>query len=319
MHKKRKRVAYIRIISLLFIIILMAGIYKINSVFWPYFINRLTRDNIKSLDSEYQNTLPLDFEELYSPHAILIRLNDHKVIYKNNDDEKIYPASLTKIMTAIVAIENIPNLEEMIILPEKLFTDLYIANATMAGFLPGEEVTALDLLYGTLLPSGADASLGLAIRISGSESEFVKLMNKKAKELGMEDTHFVNVTGLHDGNHYTTVKDIAMLLQYALKNETFRNIFTTARHSTDFTNLHPGGITFYSTLFKKTNTYEFDGGKIIGGKTGYTDESGLCLASLAEKGKYEYILVTAGAKGNQYTEQFHVMDAFTVYENFVKD
>ena len=328
MHKKRKRINCIRIIGLFLIIILMTGLYRLGSFLLPHFINRLSGDNVQSSDSEYQNTLPIDFEELnssyypneelYSPHAILLRLNDHKVIFENKSDEKIYPASLTKIMTAIVAIENISNLEETVTLPEKIFTDLYTANASMAGFLPGEEVTAIDLLYGTLLPSGADASIGLAFRISGSESEFVRLMNKKAKELGMENTHFANATGLHDDNHYTTVKDIAVLLQYALKNETFRNIFTTVRHSTDNTNLHPGGITFYSTLSTKTNTYEFDGGKMMGGKTGYTDEAGLCLASVAEKGEYEYILVTAGAKGNQYTEQFHIMDAFTVYEKIAK-
>jgi D-alanyl-D-alanine carboxypeptidase (penicillin-binding protein 5/6) len=171
----------------------------------------------------------------------------------------------------------------------------------------------------TLLPSGADAAMGLAIRISGSESEFSKLMNKKAKEIGMDDTNFTNVTGLHDDNHYTTVKDIAKLLQYALKNEIFYEIFTTVRCSTSSTNRHPGGITFYSTLSKKVDTYEFDGGRIIGGKTGYTEEAGLCLASLAEKNGSKYILVTAGAAGDNYTEQYHIMDALTVYGKYLNN
>ena len=221
-------------------------------------------------------------------------------------------------MTTIVAIENISDLEETMILPKKIFHDLYEANASMAGFLPGEEVLAIDLLNGTMLPSGADASIGLANGISGSEKEFVKLMNKKAKELGMEDTNFTNVTGLHNDNHYTTVQDIGILLEYTLKNDTFLQIFTTERHFTSSTNLHSGGITFYSTLSQKIGTYEFNGGRILGGKTGYTKEAGLCLASLAEMNGTEYILVTAGAKGNSHTEQYHITDAFTVYTNFLE-
>jgi len=220
-------------------------------------------------------------------------------------------------MTAIVAIEKIPDLQEPVILPNEVFNDLYLANASMAGFLPGEEVPAIDLLYGTLLPSGADASLGLALKVAGSESEFVKLMNRKARQIGMKDTHFTNACGFYDENHYSTVNDIAVLLEYALQNETFREVFTSARHSTASTNRHPGGITFYSTMFAKTDTYEFDGGRILGAKTGYTAESGQCLASLAVKNGTEYILVTAGAAGDNTTKPYHIMDAFTVYGTYL--
>jgi D-alanyl-D-alanine carboxypeptidase (penicillin-binding protein 5/6) len=257
--------------------------------------------------------------ELNSPHVILVNLKNHYVVFERGSEERIFPASLTKIMTVLVAIENISDLNELIILPREIFSDLYNANASMAGFLPGEEVAAIDLLYGTLLPSGAEASIGLALRVSGSESEFSKLMNKKAIEIGMEDTHFTNATGLHDDNHYTTVKDIAKLLEYALNNEVFYEIFTTMIHSTSSTNRHPDGITLYSTLLKKTNALTFDGGKILGGKTGYTEEAGLCLASLAEKNGSEYLLVTAGAAGNNYTEQYHIKDALTIYGKFLSN
>src|SRR5699024_6501471 len=130
-----------------------------------------------------------------------------------SSDEKIYPASLTKIMTAIVAIENLPDLDEQIYLSEDMFEKLYSENASMAGFLPNEKVAAIDLIYGALLPSGAESCIGLADAIAGSEKSFVKLMNEKAEELGMNDTHFTNSTGLHDRNHYTTVNDIAKLLK----------------------------------------------------------------------------------------------------------
>ncbi|MTI57499.1 MAG: D-alanyl-D-alanine carboxypeptidase [Geosporobacter ferrireducens] len=308
----------------------MTGAYKTVFNFLLLVMNRASEEiriplpysepkNISPMDTPEEISLDDSREELYSPYAILVRLKDQKVVFKTGSEERIYPASLTKIMTAIVVIENISDLQKRIILPEKIFPDLYKANASMAGFLPGEEVTVVDLLYGTLLPSGADASGGLALHTSGSENEFVKQMNRKAKKLGMDNTHFTNVSGLHDDKHYTTVKDMAVLLEYALKNETFRQIFTSSRYSTASTNIHSGGITFYSTLSKKIDTYEFHGGKILGGKTGYTDEAGLCLASLAEKNGTEYILITAGAPGNPYTEQYHIMDAFTVYKKYIQE
>lgn len=278
-----------------------------------YILTVLTVLLITSACKITNHYLPLPAKSLHSPYAILVRLKDQQVVFATRSEIRIYPASLTKIMTAIVAIENINDLQNKVILPKKAFTALYAANASLAGFLPNEEVSANDLLYGTLLPSGGDAAIGLAILASGSESQFVKLMNVKAKQLGMNDTHFTNACGLHNSNHYTTVKDIATLLAYALKNETFREVFTSICHSTARTNLHPDGITFYNTMFEKMTTYKLAGGTIIGGKTGYTKESGLCLASLAKINRVEYILVTAGASGNHRTKQYHIMDAFTVY------
>lgn len=250
---------------------------------------------------------------LHSPNAILLRLDNHKVLMEKNSDQKIYPASLTKIMTAVVAIEQLNDLQENIQLPNSMFQELYKADASMAGFLPGEEVRAADLLYGVMLPSGAECCIGLAEHIAGSESGFVSLMNKKADSLKMNNTHFTNTTGLHDDNHYTTVKDLSVLLSYALKNKTFKEIFTSSRYSTAPTNKHPGGITFKSTMFKNLESPVFEGGSILGGKTGYTVKAGLCLASLAEKNGKEYILVTAGARGDHESEQYNIEDAYAVY------
>lgn len=255
---------------------------------------------------------------LHSPHAILIRLNDHTILMQKKSEEEIYPASLTKLMTAIVAIEHLPNLQEKIILPSSMFQELYKADATMSGFQPDEKVRAIDLLYGAMLPSGAECCIGLAVHIAGSEQNFVKLMNQKAADLGMNNTFFNNTTGLHDENHYTTVKNMAMLLIYALQNDTFRQIFTSSCHTTQPTNKHPGGITFYSTMFENLNDPSITGGKILGGKTGYTDKAGLCLASLAKEGGEEYVLVTAGAKGNHKSEQYNITDALVVYNSLGK-
>jgi len=250
---------------------------------------------------------------LHSSNAILVNLDTNKILLDKSSDEIIYPASLTKIMTVLVAIENIPNLQEKILLPKSIFKGLYEENASMAGFLPNEEVTAEDLLYGTMLPSGADASIGLADYIAGSERKFVKLMNEKAKQLGMKNTHFMNTTGLHHPDHYTSVKDISILLQYALTNNTFRDIYTAERYAIKSTNLHPEGMTVTSRMFKNLNAIENTRGEIIGGKTGYTEQAGLCLASLASINSEEYILVTVGAEGDSRTEQFNITDALAVY------
>jgi len=226
------------------------------------------------------------------------------------------------MMTAIIAIEKLSDLNEKlsdlnekIELSKSMFEKLYKENASMAGFLPGEQVRAIDLLYGVMLPSGAESCVALAEHISGSEQNFVKLMNQKAEELGMKNTHFKNSTGLHNDKHYTTVKDLAILLSNALQNDTFREIFTTFRHSIPPTNKHPDGITFYSTMYKKLGDQNIINGEILGGKTGYTSEAGLCLASLAKVGKQEYILITAGAKGDHHSEQYNITDAVKVYNS----
>lgn len=254
----------------------------------------------------------LDLSGINSPNAILIQAKGGKAIGEINSDEKIYPASLTKIMTTIVAIDELDSLDKEITLPAEIFPDLYARDATQAGFQPEETIRAIDLLYGVMLPSGAECCLALADCISGSEEAFVELMNKKAEKIGMENTHFCDTTGLHDPEHYSTVKDLAVLLKYALRNDTFREIVESPWHSTPGTNIHPDGITYYSTMFKSLPDASVTGGKILGGKTGFTDEAGLCLASFAEIEGREYILVTAGAPGNTGAA-LHVQDAVTIY------
>ncbi len=252
--------------------------------------------------------------DLYSSNAILVSLEDHTILLDKNSEEIIYPASLTKLMTVLVALENIPDLNEKIILKNRVFTNLYEENASMAGFLPNEEVTAEDLLYGAMLPSGAEASIGLAESIAGSESGFAQLMNEKAQQLGMTNSHFMNATGLHHPDHYTTVKDLSILLQSALVNPIFREVYTAERYSIKSTNRHPEGITLTSRLFNYLNTNQVTKGKIIGGKTGYTEQAGLCLASLASINGEEYLLVTVGAEGDPRSEQFNITDALAVYQ-----
>ena len=252
----------------------------------------------------------VDISDINSRSGILVRLSDGKVVAEKDADAKIYPASMTKIMTAVVGLENLSDQNETITIDRDTYDRLYTEGASLAGFGAGDEVKAIDILYGVMLPSGAECCIALADTIAGSEADFVTLMNEKAAKLGMTGTNFCDTTGLHDANHYSTARDIAVLLKYALKDDTFREIIESPYHSTPGTNIHPDGITFYSTMFKNLSDTAVTDGKIMGGKTGYTGEAGHCLASFAEIDGTEYILVTGGASGTGIP---HINDAVTVY------
>lgn len=162
-----------------------------------------------------------------SPYIYFYHLDRGEVLYEQDSKEEIAVASLTKIMTSLVALDLITNLDAEVILTSKDFKGLKEANASVAGFFVGEKVTYRDLLYGLLLPSGADAALALANHLVGSEDAFVDKMNEKAKNLNLEHTHFINTTGLDSDGHYSSVEDIAIILKEALKNQEFEKIFTT--------------------------------------------------------------------------------------------
>lgn len=253
-----------------------------------------------------------------SRHALLMDAQTGEIVARKRDSEEADPASLTKMMTVLLATEALPDLDAPVTLPEDIFPALYAADASMAGFKPGEEVTVRDLLYGAMLPSGAECCEALARLVSGSEEAFVALMNQKAGELGMKHTHFANCTGLTDLEHYSSAADLAVLLQAALQNETFRTVFTTEEYTSSATAQHPQGLHMTSTLLGKLNGTELENGQILGGKTGYTQAAGLCLASLAQVNGKEYILVTLGAPGDHATEQTNITDAVQVYRSLEK-
>lgn len=243
-----------------------------------------------------------------SRHAILLDAQSGRVLAQKRADERTAPASLTKMMTVLLAIETEPDLDKQVTLPEDIFPALQTEKASMAGFVPDETVTVRDL------PSGAECCEALAQLVSGSEENFAALMNQKAAELGMKNTHFTNATGLTDTEHYSSAADMAKLLQAALHNTTFRTIFTTEHYTTTATAQHPEGVSLTSTLLGKLDGTELPTGtRIEGGKTGYTAAAGLCLASLATVNGKEYILVTLAAPGDHGTEQYNIRDAVHVY------
>ncbi len=256
-------------------------------------------------------------DEISSTNAILIDIASGEILAEKSPDEKIYPASITKILTAIIALEHFQDTEVSLEIPTHIFSYLIAQNASVAGFAAGEKVRIIDLIYGVLLPSGADACLTLANSISGNEQAFAKKMTEKAHALGAVNTNFTNSTGLHDNNHYTTVRDLSVILNYALKNETFKTIFTTEKYTTSATNKHPSGLTFSNTTFTAFKRAGLNNEFVQGGKTGYTGEASLCLATLGEKNGREYILVTVGASTpNASRGTNHVVDANYIYKNF---
>lgn len=251
--------------------------------------------------------------EINSEHAILYNLNDDEVIFEKNADEKTYIASLTKIMTTIVAIENIDDVNEKVIVPYEGLEGLIEDNASVAGFRLNQEVTYLDLLYGVLLPSGADATKTLAYYIAGNEENFVSLMNAKAKELGLVNTHFVNTSGLDTDNHYSTVREVSIILKYALNNPLFKQIYTTDRYTTS-----DNSLTFKSVYSNYLDRYNIENKYIYGSKTGFTTKAGYCLSSIANYDGVEYMLITTNADGESNTP-LHVMDANMIYDYYTSN
>ncbi len=252
---------------------------------------------------------------IYSSEAILIDAETGVVLDEKNPDTQAYPASVTKMMTLLIACEQLTDYDEVYPLPREIYDTLYYQDLSTAGYECNENIDIDDLLYGLMLRSGAECCLGLANRISGSEAAFVELMNQRAAELGMTGTHFTNCTGLHDPNHYSTVRDMAILLQAALQNDKYREVFSTTQYTSTATINHPGGLTLYSTFSQGLSSMDFEGGSFIGGKTGFTSEAGLCLATAATINGHEYIFVTFGAyRGENDTTRYHTLDHLNTYE-----
>lgn len=242
---------------------------------------------------EEKPTLP---EPPFQSKSIYIyNLTDNCEVKNLNADAQLPPASLTKIMTVYTALQYIRNLDAKAPIDAASYAKLDDENASTAGFVAGEQTTFRDLLYGTMLRSGAECAISLAVNTAGSEDAFVAEMNKNAQKMGLRNTHFANTTGLDDNSLMSTAHEIGQMLRQALKNETFRKIFCTASYDSSKTDKHPKGITIKSTVLSHLTPDEQQGFTILGGKSGTTDNAGLCWATLVEKNKKQYIVVTMGA------------------------
>lgn len=236
---------------------------------------------------------------IYSPSCILMEASSGKILYEKNANQVRYPASTTKIMTAILVLENC-ELTDVATVSHNAIHSIP-PDYVMANIKEGEELTIEQLLNVLLIPSANDAAVVLAEHISGSVSKFSDLMNEKAKEIGCKNTHFVNPNGIHNKNHVSTAYDLALIGRYAMQNATIRNIVKKTQYTLPATNKYTkedrtfkttNDLLIKNTSKSKSNYYYPDA---TGVKTGYTGEAGNCLVSSAKKDNMEVISVVLGA------------------------
>lgn len=261
-------------------------------------------------------TFTPDFE-VYSEAAYLVSLDTGDVVYSKNADEQLVPASLTKIMTAVILLEqfqdDISSLSTTYVCgTSECFDELYLTGCSTADIQIGEMVSYKDLLYALMLRSACEAANIIAYNVGGSLEDFVEMMNDKAEELGCENTHFTNAHGLFIDDHYTTAHDMAIITQYAMSLPMFTEIACTESYTMEATAYHTSErtITHTNYMMSKTNGGDYYYEYVKGIKTGTLDEAGRCLVSLAYKDGYSYLLVTLGAP--QYDDNGN-----TVYYNFI--
>lgn len=262
----------------------------------------------------YNNIYAINEPTIYSKAAIAIDAENMNIIYGKNIDSKVYPASITKIMTAILAIENL-DLNETIVVSK---TAVQVPWDSSSMYLKvGEIVTVEEVLYGLLLSSGNDAANVLGEAVSGSIDDFVVLMNNKAMELGCTGTNFVNTHGYTHDNHYTTPIDIAKIFSYCVKNETFLKIISTKLYIVDETNKTNEKRYMYNTnrliLTKNESQHARFYEPAIGGKTGYTEQAGRTLVSIAEKDGKKVIMAVFKA-GQVNGQDARYTDAISLFE-----
>ena len=248
-----------------------------------------------------ENTRSIYSENIISTHSILINESTDTIIAATGAKDRISPASMTKVLTVLVAAEQISEeqLNDKFTMTIDITDYSYVNDCSNVGFLVGEQVPVKDLFYGTILPSGGDAAVGLATYVAGSHEAFVELMNEKLEELGLSDTaHFTNCVGLYDENHYCTIYDMAVIMKAALQNELCREILKERCYTTTPTEEHPEGITISNWFLRRIEDKE-TGGEVAGAKTGFVNESGSCAVSyqIADNGT-PYICVTAGSSSS---------------------
>lgn len=252
----------------------------------------------------------------YNSQSIYVyNLTDDQEVMAVNADKKRKPASLVKIMTSYLALDHIQDLSQPAPVDQEAYLRAVDLGASMAGFVSGESTTYRDLLYGTMLASGAESADSLAVHIGGSVDDFVDMMNEKAEEIGLERTRYRNSDGMDQFGQYSTAKDTALLLKWALSDPDFRAIFTRCEYTSTPTLDNPQGLRIVNTVYAQLQNYSQSGFEIIGGKSGTTRGGGLSWATLAQKNDKEYIVVVMGA---DYDENLrgdgHVLDTLNILE-----
>lgn len=336
LREKRRRQKRRRMIALLLVIVIVLGIFiglltngmknkKETEAAQPQMQESAKAEMVETLETESQpdesaaaepekkpvtvayefketaDTKGLHSEQVISSHALLIDESTDTIIASKGAKDRISPASMTKVLTLLVAAENISEeqLDDTFTMTIEITDYSYVNDCSNVGFLVDEEIVVRDLFYGTILPSGGDAAVGLATYVAGSHEAFVDLMNQKLEDLGLSDSaHFTNCVGLYDADHYCTIYDMAVIMKAALQNELCKEVLATKCYTTAPTEQHPEGLIISNWFLRRIEDKE-TGGEVLGAKTGYVNESGSCAVSyqVADNG-VPYICVTAGSSSS---------------------
>ena len=262
-----------------------------------------------------EDTKNLYSDKVISSNAILVNEETATIIASKGAKERISPASMTKVLTVLVAAEHITEeqLEDTFTMTIDITDYSFVHDCSNAGFLVGEQIPVRDLFYGTILPSGGDAAVGLATYVAGSHEAFMDLMNEKLDELGLsESSHFTNCVGLYDDQHYSTVYDMAIIMKAAMENELCREVLSTKCYTTTPTTEHPEGIILSNWFLRRIEDKDTHG-EVLGAKTGFVAQSGSCAVSYQEfSDGTTYICATAGSSSSWRCIYDHV-EIYTTY------
>ena len=290
-------------IKIFFIIYILLSI-----LFSSTFTLTCSANNVDSNSlTKQQNDIDLN---LYSKSCILIECSTNRVAYEKNADDIMYPASTTKLLTAIIALEKC-NLSDTVTITNDMVSKIPTGYTT-AYLQVGEILTIEQILNALLIPSANDAGYALAIHISGSIENFSVLMNQKAKEIGCTNSNFVNPSGIHSENHYSTARDLALIGQYSLKYPTITKIGSQTSYSLTSNNGKTRNFETTNTLIKpnENNYYKY----ATGLKTGYTQPAGSCIVATAKKDDMEFLLVLLGAPIAENNTNYRDLDCQTLFE-----
>lgn len=237
--------------------------------------------------------------EITANYAVVFDLDKGSILAEKNSSQTMNPASMTKVMSLLLFAENIPDQNKKLTITQDIISFVQQRGASNCGFIAGEEVAVKDLLYGVILPSGADAVLALCKEVSGSETKFAELMNKRAKEMGLSSQcYFQNATGLYHGTHHMTVKDMGQIMATAMQNPTARGVLMTENYQMSPTNKHANGLKFTNLFLQRIKTQDLGGARVEMAKTGFVSQSKFCVVS-SGKGKNgrNLLIVTGGSSG----------------------
>ncbi len=253
-------------------------------------------------------------QEVISSFGVLIDLDDGHVVAQRNAFERMYPASMTKVLTILVAAEHMEDPEDTFTMTQEITDYVFSNGCSQVGYAVGETMTVRELLFGTIMPSGGDAAMGLAYYTAGSMEAFVEMMNEKVEELGLSDVaHFTNPVGVFNEQNYCTPVAMAMIMKAALENDLCREALAAKKYTTAANEYHPEGLLISNWFLRRIEDKDTHG-EVLGAKTGFVNESRNCAVSYEQSNDgHRYICVT----GDAHSAWRAIYDHVAIYDDFV--